>query len=235
MKSTQSSVHESQVAQSAQQPQQQPKESTSKSLLHEGTLAPDSLALQSLDPSSGSHGSRLESTIEQREEGDAAATSAPDTSMPVERQRATQTVIDPELLASEHAETSSAAPGSLLLPSASAVAEGKKRARSPSATDITSAQVQVGSPSRDNVERHKDKSDSTQGDTQVSESESTMPSKRVKSDIAPWMTQRHKRAIRRSLEASSLSTLSSPPKSSTSVTSTKEAAQAAKRSSPPRS
>lgn len=44
--------------------------------------------------------------------------------------------------------------------------------------------------------------------------EDITPLKRTKSDIAPWMTQRHKRAIRRSLEAAAAS--SSPIKSPTS-------------------
>lgn len=51
-------------------------------------------------------------------------------------------------------------------------------------------------------------------DEEIPSSETDRPFKRVKSDvksdIAPWMTQRHKRAIRRSLEAASASTLSSP-------------------------
>ncbi|KAI3480296.1 hypothetical protein L1887_57561 [Cichorium endivia] len=227
--SRQSSSNENQEAQSAQQPQQQPRETTSRSL-HEGTLTPEAMALQSLDPSSGSEGSGLESTTEQREEDVAAAVSVADTSVPVEHLRATQAVIDTQLITLEHAETASAASGQLLLKSTSAVAEGKKRARSPSATDIISAQVQVRSPSRNDVEPPGDSSGSAQEDTQRPESESTMLSKRVKSDIAPWMTQRHKRAIRRSLESSSRLTVSSPPKSSTSVTSTKEAAKEARRS-----
>lgn len=68
---------------------------------------------------------------------------------------------------------------------------------------------------------HEQTSNVEKGDTRLSErdepvlrDENTPPSKRIKSDIAPWMTQRHKRAIRRSLEAGITS--SSPVKSTES-------------------
>ena len=83
-------------------------------------------------------------------------------------------------------------------------------------SDETSSADQGLSPSRhDDVESagkvREGDSGSGKREKAAADDDNISPSKRTKSDIAPWMTQRHNRAIRRSLEAAAVS--SSPAKS----------------------